>query len=909
MDRNDLLTATRVEFLRAFSAAMGELLPLSEQRLFDRADRSMSSREQRQLLEAHTAIITFGPMLLQQSAFNLEQLLNRAFRTAYSNFRPSFNNTTSFKASSLSLVDSNELEGELRIDQLSQRYRNAADEQLRDLNIRVALLFDQENIKERENPFRPYLVSRALITTVDQLGLEDELAYVLGDQLSDDLTDKVTALYARLNDLLAQHGIAAELRAKITRAPTLPHPTPEPVMAQDDDDVPFDLDEQGPPSQTFGKPRQSGYAPTHPTATGPSSRFGQAPQQNQAASQPAYSPQSYDTESAEQTTAASFGGGRVGQLMQRVRQGASRLSGGSPSMAHQGQASQADASATRDPDSGFPAQVDFGDDEPQIASPSTAARGGLAQMAQAGWLAGTEMMGNALRKFFSTGNAMGMPTSPLTSNTQARRVLTTSVNSMQRTLTPAAEEMFGDDGEVRNLIMEQRPSLNEMAKGMNEQMIIDVVAMLFDFILRDDQVPAEVRAQLGRLQFLVLKIALMDPELFTQKHHPARVLVNRIGSISLGLEKAGANTEAMVAEIRQIIERLLADEHENVGLFSRMLDEFDTFIARQLRSADEKIERAVAALETAENRTLHFARTTASIAEALQGLTLDPYLHNFLLNAWAHAVERATRDDIARAEKYWMLIPDLIWSIAPKVSKAERDQLLVQIPGMLRTLREGIERIGWDTGQQQSLINWLIDAHTHAMRVSSTQVAVPTIQQMRARFQTDAKPSAEAKPETKASRGPLNRQVLDQTIRELEVELNLLDRVLDQSDETQPASNDLEADGALGDAPVEASPAADQAEIDVLERLRSGVSVEVNLGGKPSLAKLNWISPGESSLILSIDGDHKPAVVSVRLFLRLMSTGRAKFVEVAPLFERAVQSLLITADLIDRDNEEASAPA
>ncbi|GAB3251047.1 DUF1631 family protein [Chitinimonas naiadis] len=875
MDRNDLLTSTRVEFLRAFSVALNELVPISVQRLYDLADHAQSSRDQRRFFEARTVLMNRAVGVIQHAASSMENLLNRGFRTAYSTFRPTF--PSSFGTASLSLVDSSAFEGELRMDQLTERYRNASDEQLRDLNIRVALLFDQENIKERENPFRPYLFSRSIVSAVEQLELEPELTDTLIEELTESLVTRVSGIYQRLNELLADHGIAVQLKPRVNQ--DVPPPRSgqsgyeEADELEDEADAAYLAAERGPSSIGGGRLPQGAPAPM-----GGHARFG--PQAAPAApAQP----------------------GRIDRLMQLVR------GRPDPLLSEQG------------PASGFPGQTgsvapdayeggaeSYAQDGHGQQAPQTPRARGLAEIAKAGWLAGTEVVGSAMRKFFSTGSAPGMPTTPLGGDTMARRVLTTSVSNMQREHTPAVDAMYDDEGQVRNLILEQHTALTEMAPGVNEQMTIDIVAMLFEFILRDDQVPAEVRAQLGRLQFLVLKVALLDPALFTQKHHPARVLVNRIGSISVGLEKAGANTEAMIAEIRQIIERLLSDEHENVGLFSRMLDEFDTFIARQLRAADEKVERAVQVLEKAENRTLQFARTTAMIAEALEGLTLDPFLQDFLLNGWAHAIERAARDDAPRAERYRMLIPDLIWSIAPKITKQDRDQLLVQIPTMLRTLREGFDLIGWDAIQQQALHTWLIEAHTHALRAGNTAFQIPPLALMRERFKPIPSADMETSVTPKINRGPLNRQVLNDTIKELEVELNLLDRVLGPSEGTAPEKNHLEAAGARGN---EAPGSELQPEGEVLERLRSGVSVEINLDGKPSRARLNWISPNESSLVLSIDGDHKPAIVSVRLFLRLLTNGRARFIEVAPLFERAVQSLLQSADQVDKTSHGALAPA
>jgi hypothetical protein len=90
----------------------------------------------------------------------------------------------------------------------------------------------------------------------------------------------------------------------------------------------------------------------------------------------------------------------------------------------------------------------------------------------------------------------------------------------------------------------------------------------------------------------------------------------------------------------------------------------------------------------------------------------------------------------------------------------------------------------------------------------------------------------------------------------------------------------------------------------VLERLRTGITIEINLDGKPTLALLNWVSPTATNLVLTVEGQTKPAVISVRLFQRFMATGRARFVETAPLFERAVASLLASADQLDRKGDQ-----
>ncbi|MEO6353587.1 MAG: DUF1631 family protein [Burkholderiaceae bacterium] len=827
MDRKDLLASTRTEFLRAFQDAIDDLILLSVEHLFNKADHSHSSVIQGRFLDARGVLIARGASLRQPLMTNMEQLLYRSFQTAYNTFRPSF--STAQQGGGLALLDSSAFEDELRIDILTSRFRNEAEEQLRDLNIRVALLFEQDNIKERENPFRPYLLSRCIATVVEAMGLSAELISILTEQLAEALLSKVAGLYDRVNAHLAQHGIAAQLQLKIKKFPL-----------------------QSPISST-ASPRDD--APQNPASDNPAASGGG----NAAFGKRA------------QPTPADSAKGKVDQLMQLVQ-------------------SRAFASA-----------------EGQADSAATAMASAPAGAAKSGWLGGTHIVGDALRKFFSgvAGSDMGAEAdnpnwhsdqAAASAATQGRVHLVGSIHKLVKNSTPLSDDMLGADGEVRNLILEQRSSLNEITGDASEQMTIDIVAMLFEFILRDNAVPAEVRAQLGRLQFLVLKIAMLDPALLTRKSHPARMLVNRIGSISLGLKQIDPSGVRVTAEICRIVETLLDDVTEDAYLFSKMLDEFDEFITRELLANDVQVERAVHIIEKAENRTLHFARTTARIDEVLNGLDVDPHLHQFLVNAWSHAIERAERTDMDGARRFRSLIPQLLWSIQPKVGGSDRASLLALLPTMLPVLREGMALAGWSVEQQQELLSWLVDAHAGAMRAHHFAKPSMTLSAVQALFQ-ELVDNPEAEPQRPIAHGKadFDSQFLDEAIKELEAQLHKIDEIYDLGVDKSPQDEIPEAssDASL---PAEDTTETEQA---ILAQLRSGVAVEINLGGTPGRGRLNWVSPSISNLVLSIEGQDVPSIISVRLFRRLLANGRARFLETAPLFERAVESLLLSADQVD----------
>ncbi|WP_035060226.1 DUF1631 family protein [Andreprevotia chitinilytica] len=873
MDRNDLLAATRSEFLRAFAAELNGLTERCVQSLFERADHAGSMADQHKLLDARTVLLTAGQDLNRQLYDGMERLLNRSFQTAYSTFRPSFSDTIASSTLSLSLIDVSTVEGEIRLDTLTNRFRAAAEEPLRDLNIRVALLFEQENIKERENPFRPYLFSRCIATVAEGLSESPETAFLLTEHLAFALVDRIGYIYERLNALLAQRGIAAELQLKVKKMPSprgggagasAGAATAEAAAPGGEGDAGFDAGGAGGGFQGGGFP--GGVAQGDGTGGG-----GGVVAPNLA-----------------QFSQALAGQGRVESLIRMVQSpgaaGPQTGGGGSP---------EAGGGAPFDP--AVLAQL------AQALNSTGAFQAGVppagADKPKTGWLSGAHSVGGVLRSFFSGAQRLSSEPSPLAPNQTGSFMagmsgalaesspLVNIVQELQQVSAAGRIAMVSDDGAVRNLILEERPRLSGLAGDSNEQMIIDIVGMLFEFILRDGQVPAEVRAQLGRLQFLVLKIALLDPDLFSHKNHPARMLVNRIGTISAGLQKVDPSGERVVEEIRKIIETLLAEPTENVSLFTAMLDELDAFIAHELRMADAQVDRAVQVLENAESRTLQFARTTAMIADGLSGLTLDPYLRDFLVNTWALVIERAGRDDPGQAEKYKLLIPDLIWSIAPKVDPHDRKQLFALIPSLLPSLQEGLAMIGWSTAQQQELVHWLVDAHKDALRPVEVPAPVPPLSMMHDRFEpVFSQPISEMPVQLPPEHHVLDSRFLGEAIQELEADLHLFDQLIDADHDGKTPPPEV----------VKSEVAVDE----VMLRMQNGVTVEINLDGKMAPARLNWVSPDAKTLILTMDESRKPAVISVKVFRRMLASGRAHLLEVAPLFERAVQSLLESADKV-----------
>ena len=888
---NELLVAARLTFLDAYLDAFDQFLPHTLENVFQKADGSRSSLEQSHYVAVWGVLRERHVELRQRLHDSMDKLLNRSLQTAYSAFRPAFSGSAD--AGGLSLVEISVFEGELQLVAFTDRFRNEAAEQLRDLNIRIALLFGQEDIKERENPFRPYLVSRSLTDAAENMGLPGELSQVLMQLLAASMVSRVDGMYASLNAFLGQNGVAAALPLKIRKS--LNKNASAGYSNPQDDELPGVNDQAATAPTAYAAGRQSGV--THQTSQSASATTSRQRVAHllQAVQTMVNSPSGAPAAQSAMNPDAGFANGvahaasvlegsheqKIDQLLGMVK----RYSETAPGFAGA---------------SGFNAGAAA---EMQLSSDVEAGRQNpTASPVAAGWLGGAQKVGQVLRKFFGGGaiqanmpGGAGVYVPPA-----APRVLTVqlaqSIDTLLQYQTPASTDMLGSNGELRNLILEQRTNLGEQTQQVDEQMTIDVVAMLFEFILRDSQVPSEVRAQLGRLQFLVLKLALRDPTLLTQKWHPVRVLINRIGAISVGLKELDPDSVRMSAKICQIVETLLSEAVNDLDtfatLFAKLLDDFDAFVATELRSKDEKLNRAVEAIENVQNRTLRFTHIWAQMAEVLSGLTLDTYLHNFLSNTWVLVIERAESVNALRAERFRALVPDLIWSIAPKIDEFDRQEMSVILPIMIGNLREGLALIAWPKPAEKELLDWLFDAHTRALRSINESFQIPTLPLMHSTFERLVKNlPVEQPPTADNTQLAAENALMEVAFRQLDTDIESFELRF----EPELASADS-ADAMLNGSDVE----TDMPPVEsITERLQSGVFIEIKLGKTPSRARLSWVSADATNLILKLDEQRTPVLMRLSVLRRLLAAQRVQFIEDQPLFERAVQSLLASAAHMD----------
>ncbi len=280
-------------------------------------------------------------------------------------------------------------------------------------------------------------------------------------------------------------------------------------------------------------------------------------------------------------------------------------------------------------------------------------------------------------------------------------------------------------------------STDAPVKRLNQvdQDVIDVIGMLFDFILDDSNVPDTMKALIGRLQIPMLKVAVLDRSFFSNKQHPARRLLNALARAAMAwVDDGDRAANSLFGRIESAVSRILSDFSDDVGLFAEVYDEFSNFVEREARGAEVAEER-ITQVTRGQEQLLIARRRVAEILNEFRIAQPDlptPVV-NILREGWHDVMLLAflrEGEESAAWQHAYEAVEELIWSVQPKDEIAERQRLLKAIPDLLKKLRDGLNNISFDQRRAGQLFKELQACHIAALRGESDTVETETLEEM-----------------------------------------------------------------------------------------------------------------------------------------------------------------------------------
>jgi hypothetical protein len=286
-----------------------------------------------------------------------------------------------------------------------------------------------------------------------------------------------------------------------------------------------------------------------------------------------------------------------------------------------------------------------------------------------------------------------------------------------------------DDAAVQEVAGDLRRRTGELkrkAATSNEKATIEIVALMFQSILAEERIPPAIRVWFARLQMPVLRVALSEPEFFGTLEHPARQLIDRMGSCVMGFDATAIGGGALEIEIKRVVQ--VIEQYPETGrrVFQLVYDEFQKFLSKFLTEKDST-QKLVSVAQQVEQKETLAIQYTIEMRSLLADMPVRDEIREFLFKVWAEVLALAAVKHGPQHEETLALkacASELVWAASAKPNRNERARVIQDLPKLLQRLRQGMGLVNIQGKAQEAHIKAIGDTLADAF-LSKTEAIPP----------------------------------------------------------------------------------------------------------------------------------------------------------------------------------------
>jgi hypothetical protein len=411
------------------------------------------------------------------------------------------------------------------------------------------------------------------------------------------------------------------------------------------------------------------------------------------------------------------------------------------------------------------------------------------------------------------------------------------------------------------------------------QLVEEVVGLFLRNITGDGHLLPPVRELIAGLEPALLQLARVDLHFFSDKKHPARVLLEEIAQHSFAYDSERAEGFAEFMDALELPLRSITPTTATAETFALVLaqlrQEWDEAEGR--REAQQ--QAAVQALQQAERRN-ELARQIAEHIRKQPGTVLVPdMVVDFACGPWAQVMAQAQMEgkvDQPGEPDYVALLEDLFWSVRPDQTRQQPGQLVKVIPQLIQGLRKGLERIHFPQAQAEQFFSQLFALHQGGMEGMSSARSLRAV----------SRPAAGTwlAPEEARDSGFMD-------------DLGGAEAGGGDFAATVPADFPSEFPATVPMGLVDRDTATDQAPLELmasaelaLEQLQPGSWIELQVSGQWARLQLVWLSDNASLCLFSSSNGANHSMTR-RMFDRLVAQDQLRLVSQGAVVDRAFDAV------------------
>ena len=283
--------------------------------------------------------------------------------------------------------------------------------------------------------------------------------------------------------------------------------------------------------------------------------------------------------------------------------------------------------------------------------------------------------------------------------------------------------------ELLQELQARKQVLKQAASTPVERATIEIVALMFQSLLTEERIPTSVRVWFARLQMPVLRVAVTEPDFFATTDHPARKLIDRMGSCVMGFESGGTDdlAEPLEVEIKRVVQVVEAYPDTGRRVFQTVLTEFERFLENYFKTTHAAAQKGVSLAQQIEQREALAIQYTIEMRKMLNEVPVHEGVREFLFHVWADVLATTAVQSGQSSEATKRMhrgAADLIWLASAKVSREERFEAIRRLPPLLKLLREGMASANVPAARQDEYIQSLNASLQAAF--SARTAAIPT---------------------------------------------------------------------------------------------------------------------------------------------------------------------------------------
>lgn len=244
--------------------------------------------------------------------------------------------------------------------------------------------------------------------------------------------------------------------------------------------------------------------------------------------------------------------------------------------------------------------------------------------------------------------------------------------------------------------------------------VINLVAMLFDFILDDQNLPTAIKALISRLQIPLLKVAITDKSFFVDDGHSARQLLNALAKAGAKWSSKQGKEDALYQLVETTVHTVLDDYELDVSLFDELLQKVEDTVEQQSRLS-ERMEARVREEEQGRAQAEEANRCVdLELDKRLAGRDLPEIAVRILRGGWRQVLFLTWLREGADSEqwqKHLKVADAVVWSLLAHKEEGAIERLKALSPRLLVSIDQGLMAINHDAVERQNLLAVLKKEH------------------------------------------------------------------------------------------------------------------------------------------------------------------------------------------------------